>query len=211
MMDSEAKNREDDQQDHEKEDKQSKEKKDNGKQDNNKDNDDKSKSKKSRWPIIILAIAVVLAIIGAVVYWLLTRYEESTDDAYTEGNAVSIAPKVSGYVVERHVDDNTFVKAGDLMFRIDPRDYITARDQARANLDLARAQLTSSQVDLEIARVRVPADLQTAQATLAQSRANQTNAEREYKRQHGVDPRATTQTNIDQANTQLQSSSASVT
>lgn len=97
------------------------------------------------------------------------------------------------------------------MFRIDPRDYITARDQARANLDLARAQLTSSQVDLEIARVRVPADLQTAQATLAQSRANQTNAEREYKRQHGVDPRATTQTNIDQANTQLQSSSASVT
>jgi len=103
------------------------------------------------------------------------------------------------------------VKAGDLMFRIDPRDYITARDQARANLDLARAQLTSSQVDLEIARVRVPADQQTAQATLAQSRANQTNAEREYKRQHGVDPRATTQTNIDQANTQLQSSSASVT
>lgn len=218
-MDSEAKSREDDQQDREKEDenkdKQSKEKKDGGKQDkdksDNKDNDDKSKDKKSRWPIIILAIAVVLAIIGAVVYWLLTRNEESTDDAYTEGNAVSIAPKVSGYVVERHVDDNTFVKAGDLMIRIDPRDYITARDQARANLDLARAQLTSGQVDLEIARVRVPADLQTAQATLAQSRANQTNAEREYKRQHGVDPRATTQTNIDQANTQLQSSSASVT
>ena len=141
------------------------------------------------------------------VYWYLNRNLESTDDAYTEGNAVAIAPKVSGYVVERLVDDNTFVHAGDLMLRIDPRDYITARDQARANLDLARAQLRSAEIDLQIARVRYPSDRLQSQAQLGQAQANQANAAREYRRQRTVDQRATTQTNVDQAATQYASTS----
>ncbi len=195
---------------------QDRKKKDDGKgeddqaKDDKKDDDDGKGGKKRRWPIIILIVVVLLAVIGGGVYWFLTRNQESTDDAYTEGNAVTIAPKVSGYVVERLVDDNSYVKAGDLMIRIDPRDYITARDQARGSLDLARAQLASSQVDLEIARVRAPADLQQAQAQLDQSRATQLNADREAQRQRSVDPRATTQTNVDQANTQQRSSKASV-
>ena len=172
--------------------------------------DDGKTGKKRRWPIIVLVIVVVLAVIGGAVYWFLTRDQESTDDAYTEGNAVMVAPKVSGYVVERLVDDNTYVRAGDLMIRIDPRDYVNARDQSRANLDLAQAQLASSRIDLQVARVRAPADLQQAQATFDQSRANQTNAEREDKRQRSVDPRATTQTSVDQANTTLRSARASV-
>ena len=170
----------------------------------------KKNGKKSRWPLVILALVTVAAIIGGVVYWLSTRNLEDTDDAYTEGNAVSIAPKVSGYVVDRRVDDNTFVKAGDLMVKIDPRDYIAARDQALANLDLARAQLASAQINLEIVRVSAPANLVQAQAQLQQARANQANAARSYERQHSVDPRATTQTNTDQANAQLRSTNASV-
>ncbi len=175
-----------------------------------KSEDGDGKAKKSRWPLVILGIVVVLVIIGGVLYWYLNRDLESTDDAYTEGNAISITPKVSGYVVERRVDDNSFVRAGELMLRIDPRDYITARDQARGNLDLARAQLASAQVQLQITRVQAPADLQQAQAQLAQSRANQINAQREFRRQHNVDPRATTQTSVDQASAQFLSSSASV-
>ena len=104
--------------------------------------------KKSRLPVIVLVIFIALSVIGGVIYWLMTRDFESTDDAYTEGNAVSIAPKVSGYVVERRVDDNNFVRQGELMLRIDPRDYVTARDQARANLELAQAQLRSAEIDL---------------------------------------------------------------
>ncbi len=171
---------------------------------------DKQKGRKSRWPLVILAVVTVAAIIGGVVYWWATRDQEDTDDAYTEGNAISIAPKISGYVVDRRVDDNTFVKAGDLMIKIDPRDYMTARDQAQANLDLARAQLASAKINLEIVRVSAPASLVQAQAQLQQARANQANAARSYERQHSVDPRATTQTNTDQANTQLRSTNASV-
>ena len=174
------------------------------------DQEDKQKGKKSRWPLVILAVVIVAAIIGGVVYWLSTRDLEDTDDAYTEGNAVSIAPKVSGYVVERRVDDNTFVKAGDVLIRIDPRDYIAARDQAQANLHLAEAQLASAKINLEIVRVSAPANLVQAQSQLQQARANQANAARSYERQHSVDPRATTQTNTDQANAQLRSTNATV-
>jgi membrane fusion protein (multidrug efflux system) len=165
---------------------------------------------KSRWPLIILAIVVVAAIIAGVVYWLMTRDLESTDDAYTDGNAIAYAAKVSGYVTQLNINDNTYVHAGDLLLKIDPRDYITARDQARAALSLARAQLASSQVDLAIARVRIPATLQQAQAQLDQAEANEAQAERDYKRQHAVDPRATTQTSVDQATAQMQTTRAVV-
>jgi membrane fusion protein (multidrug efflux system) len=174
------------------------------------DHDAHDQKPRSRWPLIILAIVVVLAVIGAVFYWLLTRNLESTDDAYTDGNAIAYAPKVSGYVTQLAIDDNTYVHKGDLLVKIDPRDYITARDQARANLSLARAQLSSAQVDLAIARVRVPATLEQAQAQLQQAQANQAQAERDYRRQHSVDPRATTQTNVDQATAQMQTTKAIV-
>ncbi len=196
--------KDDDEHDDDSEDK--KKKKDDDKDDD--DDDKKDEKPKSKLPLIILAIVVVLIIIVGVVFWFLTRDQESTDDAYTEGNAVAIAPKVAGYVIERTVDDNTFVHKGDLMLRIDPRDYINARDQAKANLDLARAQLRSAEIDLEIAKVRYPSDRQQTEAQLAQARANQINAGREYVRQRTVDRRATTQSTIDQATTQFASTRA---
>jgi membrane fusion protein (multidrug efflux system) len=165
---------------------------------------------KNRLPLIILAIVVVLAIVGAAVYWFMTRNLESTDDSYTEGNAVSIAAKISGYVIARDVDDNSFVHAGDVMIRIDPRDYITARDQAIANLALAKAQLASARTDLQITLVRAPANLVQAQAQLAQARANETLARRSFARQRAVDQRATTQNSVDQAGAQFASNSAEV-
>jgi membrane fusion protein (multidrug efflux system) len=134
----------------------------------------------------------------------------STDDAYTEGRAIAMSAKVSGYVVELNVDDNTVVKAGELLLKIDPRDYITARDQAQANLELGEAQLFSAEVDLDIARVRAPANLEQAKAQLAQAEANKQQAEQEYRRQRSVDQRATTQTNVDQATAQMKSATAAV-
>jgi membrane fusion protein (multidrug efflux system) len=175
-----------------------------------KDKDKDTGKRKSRWPLIILGIVVVLAIIGGVVYWLMTRGEESTDDAYTDGNSIVIAPKVAGYVTELDVNDNSLVKAGQLLFKIDPRDYVAARDQAQANLSLARSQLASAEVNLEVTRVRAPANQAQAQAQLAQARANQDQAEQQYRRERSVDPRATTQTNVDQATAQLKSNTAVV-
>jgi len=175
-----------------------------------KDGDDGQKKPGNRTPIIILVVIAVIAIIGGLILWLMTRNQESTDDAYTEGNAVSIAPKVSGYVVKNRINDNVFVHAGDLLLKIDPRDFIVACDQAQANLDAAVAQEASAEVDLHTTKVRAPANLAQAQAQLAQARANLGQSENDSKRQHGVDPRATTQTNVDQATTAVRSNTANV-
>jgi membrane fusion protein, multidrug efflux system len=172
--------------------------------------DSGDKKPKSRLPIIILIVVAVIAIIGGFIYWLMTRNQVSTDDAYTEGNAVSIAPKVSGYVVENRINDNIFVHAGDLLLKIDPRDYIVARDQARANLDAAQAQQASAAVDLQTTRVRAPANLSQAQAQLLQAQASLAQSQNDSRRQHGVDPRATTQTNLDQASTAVRTNEANV-
>jgi membrane fusion protein (multidrug efflux system) len=169
-----------------------------------------TKKPKSRTPIIILIVVGVIAIIGGLIFWLMTRNQESTDDAYTEGNAVSIAPKVSGYIVDNRINDNVFVHAGDLLLKIDSRDYLVARDQAHANLDAAVAQQTGAEVDLHTTKVRAPANLAQAQAQLAQARANLAQSDNDSKRQHGVDPRATTQTNVDQSTTAVRSNAANV-
>src|SRR6185437_10971013 len=79
-------------------------------------------------------------------YYLTTgRYLESTDDAYVKANSTIIAPKVSGYIAEVLVSDNEPVKAGQLLARIDDRDFKTALNQAKADVDAAEANLKFAQ------------------------------------------------------------------
>ena len=130
---------------------------------NGSERNDEPQKPNERAPISIAVAIVVAALIGALLYWIMTHNQESTDDDdYTEGNAISIASKVSGYVIENHVNDNARVKGGDLLVKIDPRDYVSARDRAQADLDASIAQLTSDEIDLEVAHVRAPANLAQA-------------------------------------------------
>jgi membrane fusion protein (multidrug efflux system) len=76
-------------------------------------------------------------------YWTTGRFLVSTDDAYVQAHSVMISPKVSGYISEAPVDDNQPVKAGAVLARIDPRDYQTALDQARANVAVAQASINT--------------------------------------------------------------------
>jgi membrane fusion protein, multidrug efflux system len=180
-----------------------------------KDNDKgngKSQEKKGpgKRPLIILAVVVILLAIAAAVWWFATRNQVTTDDAYTDGDAVTIAPKVSGYVVVMDIGDNKFVHKGDLLIRIDPRDYQAQLDQANAQLGLARAQLSASQVQLDIARVQYPAQLTQAKAQVLSAQANLVQTQAAYERQHSVDVRATSQQNIDTATAQQKSAQASV-
>jgi membrane fusion protein (multidrug efflux system) len=172
--------------------------------------DAKQSGPRSKKPLIIVAIVVVvLGIIGFFV-WFAKRNEVSTDDAYTDGNVVTMVPRISGYVVKLDIDDNVHVKKGDLLVRIDPRDYLTAQSQAEAALALARAQLLSAQEALRIARVQFPAQLMTAEAQQQAAAAALDQAERQYARQHEVDKRATTQENIDASTSQKLSTSANL-
>ncbi|HEY4351132.1 MAG TPA: efflux RND transporter periplasmic adaptor subunit [Paraburkholderia sp.] len=175
-----------------------------------KDNDGEEKKPHSRKPLFILAALVLLLIVAGGIWAFATRNQVTTDDAYTDGNAITIAPKVSGYVVTLAVNDNTHVHKGDLLLVIDKRDYIAQVDQAKAALGLAEAQLQAAQVQLDIARVQYPAQYQQAKAQVRSAQANLTQAQAAYDRQHSVDVRATSQQNIDAANAQQQNASAGV-
>jgi membrane fusion protein (multidrug efflux system) len=174
------------------------------------DRKDEKSRRRSPWPLIIVAIVVVAVLIGGVIYWFSTRNLESTDDAYTDGRAVTIAPHVSGYVISLDVNDNQKVKAGQVLAVIDPRDFRAARDQAEGNLRVAQAQLDNGRISLETARISYPAKLAAAQAQLDSARAALANAQAEYKRQHSVPRAATTQQNIDTSTANLRTAEAQV-
>lgn len=181
----------------------------NNDQNSDQNNDQKNGRKRpGKKPLIILGVVVVVMVIVALVWWFMTRNQETTDDAFTEGDAVTIAPKVAGYVTELRVKDNQRVKKGDLLVVIDPRDATAQRDQAQAQLGLATAQLHQAQAQLALSRVQYPSQRDEAQAQVLKAKADLANAEAAYRRQRGVDPRATTQQNIDSANAQLRSAQA---
>lgn len=82
-------------------------------------------------------IVVVVALCGAAYggYWgLVARYYESTDNAYVGGNVVQITPQVAGTVVAIGADDTQFVKAGQVLVRLDKADSAVALQQAESQL-----------------------------------------------------------------------------
>ncbi len=165
---------------------------------------------RSKKPLIILGAVVVIAAIVAFIIWFVHRNQVSTDDAYTDGNVITMAPKVSGYVVELLIDDNSRVRKGELLLRIDPQDFRTARAAALSQLALAKAQLKTAETALRIARVQYPAQLVSAEAQRQSAAAILAQAQASYARQHEVDRRATTQENIDTSTSQQLSSSANL-
>jgi len=182
----------------------------NGGEDKSNDKSNGQKKGPGKTPLIILAVVVALLILGGLIWWFATRNQVSTDDAYTDGDAVTIAPKVSGYVVVMNLGDNKFVHKDDLLIKIDPRDYQAQLDQASAQLGLAKAQLDAAQVQLDIARVQYPAQLTQAKAQEQSAQANLVQTRAAYERQRAVDIRATSQQNIDTATAQQKSALANV-
>jgi membrane fusion protein (multidrug efflux system) len=151
------------------------------------------------WVWVVVAIVVLAIAIGGFWYWESTKDEATTDDAYTDGRAISIAPQVSGDVVDLAVNDNQFVHAGDVLLRIDPRLLIASRDQARGQLEAAQGQLSAARAGAEVARVTFPAKLAAARAQRDSAQATLTRADQDLRRQQSLSRGATTQQDRDQA------------
>lgn len=81
-------------------------------------------------------------------YWTVGRFIESTDDAYVKADYTTIAPKVAGYIKDVLVNDNDTVKTGQVLARIDDRDFQAALSQAKANLKAADAAIAN--IDAQI-------------------------------------------------------------
>ena len=129
-----------------------------------------AKSGKRKRALIILATVVVAALVAWLLWYLLVgRWHEDTDDAYVQGNMVSITPQTGGTVVAINAEDGMKVVAGQVLVQLDPNDAKVAFEQARANLagtvrqvrglysavDAGQAELRARQVALTKAQADV--------------------------------------------------------
>jgi len=101
-------------------------------------------------------------------YWTVGRFIESTDDAYVKADYTTVAPKVAGYIRQVLVSDNDAVKAGQVLARIDDRDFQAALSQTRADVKAAEAAITN--IDAQIALQQ--SVIEQAKATIDASQAS---------------------------------------
>jgi membrane fusion protein (multidrug efflux system) len=106
---------------------------------------------------------------GGYLYWNYAEHFESTDDAFIAARQFAIQPKVSGYITAVPVTDNQHVAAGDVIARIDDRDYRNALAQAQAQVAAAQASIENigAQITVQQAQINAnQAQVDQAQATL---------------------------------------------
>lgn len=126
----------------------------------------------TRSPLKSICVAALVVVIGIAAWGctklLSTPDIESTNDAYVQADFTLVAPRIAGQISDVLVDDNQSVKAGQLLVRIDDRDYRAALLSAQA--DVAAAKASVANYDAEIARQ--PSLVEQARATLRSDEAD---------------------------------------
>jgi len=122
-------------------------------------------------------LVVLAVIVGLFLYY---RNRESTDDAQVDGHITAISSKVYGRVAEVLVNDNQEVQAGQVLVKLDPRDYQAALAQAKAQLSLAESDARSAGIDVPRTQLNVQSGTSNADAQLAGSQADLVRAETTY-------------------------------
>jgi membrane fusion protein (multidrug efflux system) len=135
----------------------------------------------------LLGAAALLVVVVAVALFLYYRNRESTDDAQVDGHITPIAAKISGRIGEVLVLDNQPVKAGQVLVKIDPRDYQAALDNAKAALALAQSEAQSANVDVPRTRENVASGNSNASAGLLGAEADLARAQAAYSQAQNSD------------------------
>ncbi len=124
---------------------------------------------KRRRVLIILGIIVLIVGISWLAYWFFyARWYETTDDAYAQGNVVSIVPQTMGTVVSIDADNGMKVEAGQALVHLDPNDAQVAYEQAIANLAGSVRQVRGLYSNVEAGQ----ADINARQVAVQQARAD---------------------------------------
>ena len=122
---------------------------------------------------IVLFIALAAMAVGVFYAWRYFSAYESTDDAEVDGHINAISARISGYVLDVPVEDEQQVKAGDVLVRIDPKDYTVALANAQADLAAAEATFLSSRTDVPITSITTSSQLKNARSGKADTEAAQ--------------------------------------
>ena len=147
-------------------------------------------------------IVVIAALILIFKYWSYVK-NPWTRDGQVSAEVIQITPRVSGPIVRLPIDDNQFVKSGDLLFEIDPRTFQVNLDQARAQYDKAKDDYLAQEKQVKAAKAQV--EVAKASVSAAESRINELDSQidknkAEYERQQKLLPqKATSQKSVDRA------------
>ena len=122
---------------------------------------------------------MALGAIAAGCYWYFVNGGyETTDDATIEAHVIQVSPKISAHVKAVYFDDNYFVKRGDLLIELDPRDFAVSLASARAALASTESKLAEAEAQQHVAQ----AGLGQAKADLISARATADDAEADFHR-----------------------------
>jgi len=128
---------------------------------------------------LIILIAALIVIAGAVLLWRYFGSYESTDDAQVDVHLYPVSARISGYVTAVNVGDNEYVPQGKVLVEIDPKDYQVAVDKARADLANAIATAKSLNINVPIASVSTESQLQSAASDVVNANAGILAAEKQ--------------------------------
>lgn len=129
---------------------------------------------------LLIVIGVVVGLAGltwGVYAWVHAQNHVSTDDAYVESSIAPLAAKVSGHVTQLNVNDNQPVKTGEILLRIDPRDYQAKVDQAKAAVAVANASFLAVRSETQLTRETTQAQGDEARAALEAARVAEQTAD----------------------------------
>ncbi len=120
--------------------------------------------KRHKWVAAIIVVCLLVA--GGLGYYLWTRGEVSTDDAYVDGRIFTITPRVSGYITKIYVHNNDEVKTGQPLVALDPVPYEVALAQAKATLAQNRFTMVSLQLSVPLQLTQTAQQVREAKAEL---------------------------------------------
>ena len=120
---------------------------------------------------LFLIVAAVVVLISGIFAWRYFGSYESTDDAQIDGHVNSISARVSGHVIRLNIRDNQYVQAGTVLVEIDPTDFQTKVEQAKAAYATAVAEAQAAQVNVPVTTVTTTGQLSSAQAEVDNVRA----------------------------------------
>ena len=158
---------------------------------------------KQKHRIQLTGVIVLVAVLAVMFKYWAYLANPWTRDGQVRAEVIQVTPRVSGYIVNLPIKDNQFVKAGDLLFEIDPRTYQASLTQARANLE----QTGDNVAVLESQEVAAKANVESSLASIAQAKstikemdATIAKNKADYQRQQEMLPkRATSQKSVDKA------------
>jgi len=146
-------------------------------------------------------VVVVALVVTSYYLWKYVNAYETTDDAQIDGHINAVSGRIAGNVIDVRAEDEQYVNAGDVLVRLDPRDYEVALAKAQADLGDAEAALESSRMDVPIIATNTASQLKTATSSRADATAFVLGSERQL---------TAAQARLDSAQAQVREAEANV-